>query len=108
MAQGKRKFKAQKPETKKPNQQHAKNKGPKKGGRVIAPKKAHVVQHQKLKKNLEVAIRNKIEHEVTMKASSNLHKKLSVVKASDSAERSQQRKQVAPPGGGRAGGQGVQ
>ncbi|MGH0169952.1 UNVERIFIED_CONTAM: hypothetical protein FKN15_077199 [Acipenser sinensis] len=76
--------------------------------RVIAPKKAHVVQQQKLKKNLEVAIRNKIEHEVTMKASSNLHKKLSVVKASDSAERSQQRKQVAPPGGGRAGVQGVQ
>ncbi|XP_041091561.1 leydig cell tumor 10 kDa protein homolog [Polyodon spathula] len=107
MAQGKRKFQSQRPETKKAIPQHAKNKGPKKGGRVIAPKKAHVVQQQRLKKNLEVAIRNKIEHEVTMKASSNLHKKLSLVKSSDSAERPQQKKQAAPPGGGREGRQGA-
>lgn len=97
-------------------------------GRLIAPKKAQVVQQQKLKKvggclnssanqiivlcfllvtfiqkallmsltcvlhlfelcfsskGLEVAIRNKIEQEVTQKASSSLHKPLSVVKASE-------------------------
>ncbi|XP_043551050.1 leydig cell tumor 10 kDa protein homolog, partial [Chiloscyllium plagiosum] len=50
-------------------------------GRIIAPKKTRVVQQQKLKKNLEVAIRNKIEHDVTMKASSNMPKKLNIVKA---------------------------
>ncbi|KAI4897997.1 hypothetical protein NFI96_025980, partial [Prochilodus magdalenae] len=82
--------------------------------RVIAPKKAKVVQQQKLKKasshntdtptdsrtpysglhidihtqrslkeqcDLDVAIRNKIEEEITQKASGTLHKKLSVLKA---------------------------
>uniref|UniRef100_A0A3Q3XH37 Leydig cell tumor 10 kDa protein homolog n=1 Tax=Mola mola TaxID=94237 RepID=A0A3Q3XH37_MOLML len=79
MAQGSQKFKAQRPGA--PKKQHQnKNKGPKKGGRIIAPKKAQVVQQQKLKKGLEVAIRNKIEQEVTLKASSKLHKSLSVVK----------------------------
>lgn len=34
-------------------------------------------------KGLEVAIRNKIEQEVTQKASSSLHKPLSVVKGSE-------------------------
>ncbi|KAI7811405.1 leydig cell tumor 10 kDa protein homolog [Triplophysa rosa] len=78
MAQGKQKFKAQRPGGAK--KQHAKPKGLKKGGRVIAPKKARIVQQQKLQKDLDVAIRNKIEHEVTHKASANLHKKLSVLK----------------------------
>ncbi|XP_073716282.1 leydig cell tumor 10 kDa protein homolog [Misgurnus anguillicaudatus] len=78
MAQGKQKFKAQRPGGAK--KQQNKPKGPKKGGRIIAPKKAQVVQQQKLKKGLEVAIRNKIEHEVTQRASSSLHKKLSVLK----------------------------
>ncbi|KAL3996068.1 17beta-estradiol 17-dehydrogenase / very-long-chain 3-oxoacyl-CoA reductase [Sarotherodon galilaeus] len=78
MAQGSQKFKAQRPGNKK--QQQSKQKGPKKGGRIIAPKKAQVVQQQKLKKGLEVAIRNKIEQEVTQKASSSLHKPLSVIK----------------------------
>ncbi|XP_072513310.1 leydig cell tumor 10 kDa protein homolog [Salminus brasiliensis] len=79
MAQGKQKFKAQRPGgAKKPQQ---KPKGPKKGGRVIAPKKAKVVQQQKLKKGLDVAIRNKIEEEITQKASTSIHKKLSVLKA---------------------------
>ncbi|XP_043093993.1 UPF0390 protein zgc136864 [Puntigrus tetrazona] len=78
MAQGKQKFKAQRPGGAKKQQQ--KPKGPKKGGRIIAPKKAQVVQQQKLKKGLEVAIRNRIEHEVTQKASTSLHKKLSVLK----------------------------
>lgn len=80
MAQGSQKFKAQRPGAAKKHQQN-KQKGPKKGGRIIAPKKAQVVQQQKLKKGLEVAIRNKIEQEVTQKASSNLHKPLSVIKA---------------------------
>ncbi|XP_071771391.1 leydig cell tumor 10 kDa protein homolog [Centroberyx gerrardi] len=79
MAQGKHKFKAQRPGGSKKPQQN-KQKGPKKGGRVIAPKKTQVVQQQKLKKGLEVAIRNKIEQEVTHRASSSLHKRLSVLK----------------------------
>ncbi|XP_026159111.1 leydig cell tumor 10 kDa protein homolog [Mastacembelus armatus] len=79
MAQGKLKFKAQRPGASKKQQQN-KQKGPKKGGRIIAPKKAQVVQQQKLKKGLEVAIRNKIEQEVTQKASLSLHKPLSIVK----------------------------
>ncbi|XP_063061568.1 leydig cell tumor 10 kDa protein homolog [Engraulis encrasicolus] len=79
MAQGKQKFKAQRPGGGK-KQQH-KQKGPKKGGRIIAPKKTQVVQQQKLKKGLEVAIRNKIEQEVTQKASTSMHKRLNVLKA---------------------------
>ncbi|XP_063787177.1 leydig cell tumor 10 kDa protein homolog [Pseudophryne corroboree] len=51
-----------------------------KGARMIAPKKSRIIHQQKLKKNLEVQIRNKIEHDVTMKASANMHKKLSVLK----------------------------
>ncbi|KAM9313878.1 leydig cell tumor 10 kDa protein homolog [Pholidichthys leucotaenia] len=78
MAQGSQKFKAQRPGASKKHQN--KQKGPKKGGRIIAPKKAQVIQQQKLKKCLEVAIRNKIEHQVTQKASSSLHKPLTVVK----------------------------
>ncbi|KAL2086159.1 hypothetical protein ACEWY4_017218 [Coilia grayii] len=79
MAQGKQKFKAQRPGGGK-KQQH-KQKGPKKGGRIIAPKKTQVVQQQKLKKGLEVAIRNKIEQDVTQKASTSMHKRLNVLKA---------------------------
>ncbi|XP_037546137.1 leydig cell tumor 10 kDa protein homolog [Nematolebias whitei] len=82
MAQGKKKFNAQRPGGNKKPQQN-KQKGPKKGGRIIAPKKAKVVQQQKLKKGLDVAIRNKIEQEVTQKASSSLHKPLSVVKGAE-------------------------
>ncbi|CAL8330505.1 unnamed protein product [Lota lota] len=79
MAQGKQKFKSERPGgLKKPP--HNKQKGPRKGGRTIAPKKAHVVQQQKLKNVLEVAIRNKIEQEVTQTASTKLHKRLSVLK----------------------------
>uniref|UniRef100_A0A2K6M9C9 Leydig cell tumor 10 kDa protein homolog n=1 Tax=Rhinopithecus bieti TaxID=61621 RepID=A0A2K6M9C9_RHIBE len=70
MAQGQRKFHAHKP-----------NRGPRKGGSVISPKKARIVQQQKLKKNLEVGIRKKIEHDVVMKASSSLPKKLALLKA---------------------------
>ncbi|XP_034044284.1 leydig cell tumor 10 kDa protein homolog [Thalassophryne amazonica] len=78
MAQGSKKFKVQqRPSTKKPLN---KTKAAKKGGRIIAPKKARLVHQQKLKKGLEVAIRNKIEQEVAQKAASSLHKPLSVLK----------------------------
>ncbi|KAM8974362.1 leydig cell tumor 10 kDa protein homolog [Pelodytes ibericus] len=75
MAQGKQKLKAnpKKSTAKKPT-------GIKKGGRIIAPKKAKIIHQQKLKNNLEVQIRNKIEHDVTMKASANMHKKLKLLK----------------------------
>ncbi|XP_078285486.1 leydig cell tumor 10 kDa protein homolog [Rhinoraja longicauda] len=56
------------------------SRGLRKGGRVIAPKKKQVIKQQKLKKELEVAIRNKIEHDITMKASYNAPKKLSILK----------------------------
>lgn len=49
---------------------------------MIAPKKARIVQQQKLKKDLEVGIRKKIEHDVVMKACSSLPKRLALVKAS--------------------------
>nr|XP_040041875.1 leydig cell tumor 10 kDa protein homolog isoform X1 [Gasterosteus aculeatus aculeatus] len=82
MAQGTKKFKAQRPGSTKKHQQN-KPKGLKKGARTIAPKKAQVVEQQKLKKGLEVAIRNKIEQDVTHKASLCLHKPLSVVKGAE-------------------------
>ncbi|XP_068448620.1 leydig cell tumor 10 kDa protein homolog [Clinocottus analis] len=82
MAQGSKKFKTERPGASK--KQHInKAKGPKKGGRAIAPKKAQVVEQQKLKKTLEVAIRKNIEKEVTQKASLCLHKPLSVVKGAE-------------------------
>uniref|UniRef100_A0A2K6MVC1 Leydig cell tumor 10 kDa protein homolog n=1 Tax=Rhinopithecus bieti TaxID=61621 RepID=A0A2K6MVC1_RHIBE len=71
MAQRQRKFQAHK---------YAKKSGPRKGGSVMAPKKARVVQQQKLKRNLEVGIRKKIEHDVVMRASSSLRKKLALPK----------------------------
>ncbi|XP_077185918.1 leydig cell tumor 10 kDa protein homolog [Paroedura picta] len=79
MAQGKRKFQARQASSsrKKPP---AAPRGPRKGGRIIAPKKARVIQQQKLKKNLEVGIRKKIEHEVVMKANANQPKKLTLLK----------------------------
>lgn len=39
------------------------------------------MQQRKLKKDLEVGIRKKIEHDVVMKASTSLPKKLALVKA---------------------------
>ncbi|OWK12115.1 hypothetical protein Celaphus_00003097 [Cervus elaphus hippelaphus] len=52
MAQGQRKFQAQKPAKSKAAAAaaSARNRGPRKGGRVIAPKKARIVQQQQLKK----------------------------------------------------------
>ncbi|XP_060108653.1 leydig cell tumor 10 kDa protein homolog [Heteronotia binoei] len=80
MAQGKRKFQAQKPALARKKAAAAATRGPRKGGRIIAPKKARVIQQQKLKKNLEVGIRKKIEHEVVMKANANQPKKLTLLK----------------------------
>ncbi|XP_033038846.1 leydig cell tumor 10 kDa protein homolog [Trachypithecus francoisi] len=57
------------------------NPGRRKECRVTAPKKARVGQQQKLKKNLEVGIWKKIEHDVVMKASNSLPKKLTLLKA---------------------------
>ncbi|XP_069835240.1 leydig cell tumor 10 kDa protein homolog [Dendropsophus ebraccatus] len=85
MAQGALKLKA------KPKKSGAKKPaGLKKGARVIAPKKSRIIHQQKLKKNLEVQIRSKIEHEVTMRAAANMPKKLAVLKAPqpDKAEKS--------------------
>ncbi|XP_059689076.1 leydig cell tumor 10 kDa protein homolog [Gavia stellata] len=55
--------------------------GPRKGGRTIAPKKLRVIQQQKLKKRLEVGIRMKIEREAVQRAGVGLPKKLAVVAA---------------------------
>ncbi|XP_053318301.1 leydig cell tumor 10 kDa protein homolog [Spea bombifrons] len=89
MAQGapKLKAKAKKDTSKKPT-------AIRKGGRVIAPKKARVIHQQKLKVNLEVQIRSKIEHEVTMKASANMPKRLALLKAPP------QDKKKGPPASG--------
>ncbi|KAM9312806.1 leydig cell tumor 10 kDa protein homolog [Gastrophryne carolinensis] len=72
----------------------------KKGARLIAPKKARVIHQQKLKKNLEVQIRNKIEHDVTMKASANMPKKLALLKAPAQADKKE--KKSASAGGSKA------
>ncbi|KAG8547322.1 hypothetical protein GDO81_028547 [Engystomops pustulosus] len=93
MAQGtlKLKAKAKKNAAKKPAVMR-------KGARVIAPKKSKIIHQQKLKKNLEVQIRSKIEHDVTMKAAANMPKKLSLLKTPqpDKPEKS------APAGGSKA------
>eukprot|EP00069_Balaena_mysticetus_P005512 bmy_04845T0 len=74
MAQGQRKFQARKPaKSKTAAAASERNRGPRKGGLVIAPKKARI--------NLEVGIRKKIEHDVLMKASTSLPKKLALLKA---------------------------
>ncbi|KAM4887113.1 leydig cell tumor 10 kDa protein homolog [Thomomys bottae] len=82
MAQGQRKFQAPKPGKSKKTAATAagRSQGPKKGARVIAPKKARVVQQRKLRKDLEVGIRKKIEHDLVMKASSSLPKKLALLR----------------------------
>ncbi|NXI78907.1 L10K protein, partial [Rhipidura dahli] len=55
--------------------------GPRKGGRTIAPKKLRVIQQQKLKKRLEVGIRMRIEQETVQRAQGGLPKKLALVTA---------------------------
>uniref|UniRef100_G1Q1V9 Leydig cell tumor 10 kDa protein homolog n=1 Tax=Myotis lucifugus TaxID=59463 RepID=G1Q1V9_MYOLU len=53
---------------------------PRKGGRGITPKKAHIVQQPKLKKDLEVRFR-KIKHDVLVKASTSPPKKLALLES---------------------------
>ncbi|XP_067416613.1 leydig cell tumor 10 kDa protein homolog [Emydura macquarii macquarii] len=98
MVQGKQKFQARKKPGagKKPAAALA-VRGPRKGGRVIAPRKARVIQQQKLRKNLEVGIRKKIEHEVTMKASTSMPKKLTVVKAPERGAKKKGHSSKSPP-----------
>ncbi|XP_054043714.1 leydig cell tumor 10 kDa protein homolog [Rissa tridactyla] len=71
MAQGRPKAAAKRPGRGKTTPSRA-TKGPRKGGRTIAPKKVRVIQQQKLKKRLEVAIRLKIEREAGQRAGSAL------------------------------------
>ncbi|KAM7028175.1 PREDICTED: leydig cell tumor 10 kDa protein homolog [Sturnus vulgaris] len=60
--------------------------GPRKGGRTIAPKKLRVIQQQKLKKRLEVGIRMRIERETVQRAQGSLPKKLALVTAPSPAK----------------------
>ncbi|XP_069623388.1 leydig cell tumor 10 kDa protein homolog [Ranitomeya imitator] len=93
MAQGSLKLKA------KPKKTTAKKPaGPRKGARIIAPKKCRIIHQQKLKKNLEVQIRSKIEHDVTMKAAANMPKKLSLLKT----PQTDKQEKGAPAGGSKA------
>ncbi|XP_054097150.1 leydig cell tumor 10 kDa protein homolog isoform X2 [Callithrix jacchus] len=86
MAQGQCKFQAHKPaKSKTAAVASEKNRGPRKGGRVITPKKARVVRQQKLGKCLTVAQAGvhrdlKTEQNVRTKASSSLPKKLALLK----------------------------
>lgn len=78
-AQGQPKFQAQKLE-KSPMAVPAseQNWGLSKGGRVIATKKARIMQQQRLKKGLEAGIR-KIKHNVVMKSSTSMPKMLALL-----------------------------
>ncbi|XP_032232122.2 leydig cell tumor 10 kDa protein homolog [Nematostella vectensis] len=49
---------------------HKKPAGPKKGGRIIAPKKSRHIKAAKLKKNFEKAIKTNIEQELAGQATS--------------------------------------
>ncbi|XP_053868354.1 leydig cell tumor 10 kDa protein homolog isoform X1 [Malaclemys terrapin pileata] len=59
MAQGKQKFQAQKPGGGKKAAAPQGVRGPRKGGRIIAPKKARVIQQQKLKKKCKYEEENR-------------------------------------------------
>uniref|UniRef100_A0A8C3PD80 Leydig cell tumor 10 kDa protein homolog n=1 Tax=Chrysemys picta bellii TaxID=8478 RepID=A0A8C3PD80_CHRPI len=75
MAQGKQKFQAQKPGGGKKAAAPQGVRGPRKGGESLPrPVPLHSL-------TLEVGIRKKIEHEVMMKASTSMAKKLTVLKA---------------------------
>ncbi|KAG8969989.1 hypothetical protein FRC03_012442 [Tulasnella sp. 419] len=73
MAQGSSKL-ASKPQS----SRHSKN-TPKKGKRVIPPKKQPAIQHAKLKKSLSAKINNSIEQQMVAAASSG---KLTIMKPS--------------------------
>ncbi|XP_054575699.1 leydig cell tumor 10 kDa protein homolog [Eptesicus fuscus] len=85
MTQGQRKFQVQRPAKgktlpwRRPGSRTRRRL--RKGGRGTTPKKVHIVQQRKLKKDLEVRFRKKTEHDVVMKASTSLPKKLAFLKA---------------------------
>ncbi|XP_039910413.1 leydig cell tumor 10 kDa protein homolog [Hirundo rustica] len=75
------------------------SRGPRKGGRSIAPKKLRVIQQQKLKKRLEVGIRMRIERETVQRAQGALPKKLTLVTAPTPAkDKAKKGRGRAPPG----------
>ncbi|XP_064258127.1 leydig cell tumor 10 kDa protein homolog [Passer domesticus] len=79
MAQGRPKAAAKRPKAAAAAARSAR--GPRKGGRTIAPKKLRVIQQQKLKKRLEVGIRARIEREAVQRAQGALPKKLALLTA---------------------------
>ncbi|XP_048766287.2 leydig cell tumor 10 kDa protein homolog [Ostrea edulis] len=86
MAQGKYKSKGGLPQGVKGKQSHKhRHSGPKRGARVIAPKKTKQIEANKIKKGLERTIKATIEHEVAMKAQSVEPKHFKLVKPSTSA-----------------------
>ncbi|XP_054749233.2 leydig cell tumor 10 kDa protein homolog [Lytechinus pictus] len=81
MVQGKIKTKVQVPGKGSRNKQkyaHQKKKGPKRGARFIAPKKAKQIEAAKLKKNITKAISSRNEQEIISQAASKEPKKLLV------------------------------
>ncbi|XP_061166501.1 leydig cell tumor 10 kDa protein homolog [Saccostrea echinata] len=81
MAQGKFKSKGSLPKGVKGRQSHRqKSSGPKRGARVIAPKKTKQIEANKIKKGLERSIKTSIEHEAAMKAQSVEPKQFKLVK----------------------------
>ncbi|NWI02856.1 L10K protein, partial [Tichodroma muraria] len=85
MAQGRPKAAAKRPKAAAAAAARA-TRGPRKGGRTIAPKKLRVIQQQKLKKRLEVGIRMRIEQETVQRAQGGLPKKLALVTAQPPAK----------------------
>ncbi|XP_064613417.1 leydig cell tumor 10 kDa protein homolog [Liolophura sinensis] len=86
MAQGKLKTNVKVPVHGKPkHKDRNKNKGPKRGGRIIAPKKAKLVQVAKLKKGLENTIRASIEQDASARASAMEPRSLHLVQSEGAA-----------------------
>uniref|UniRef100_A0A8C9UNZ4 Leydig cell tumor 10 kDa protein homolog n=1 Tax=Spermophilus dauricus TaxID=99837 RepID=A0A8C9UNZ4_SPEDA len=83
MAQGQRKFQAQKPaKSKTAAAASERNRGPRKGGeKRVAALLSHLGFLWLPPQDLEVGIRKKIEHDVVMKASSSLPKRLALLRA---------------------------
>lgn len=79
MPQGKLKTKVKVPKASQKKATQKRAKGPKKGGRVIKPKKTKAVQASKLKKDLQVSINKRIEKEIVLQAGKN--SKLALVKS---------------------------
>nr|XP_002735270.2 PREDICTED: leydig cell tumor 10 kDa protein homolog [Saccoglossus kowalevskii] len=77
-------------------QKHAHQKkalAPRKGGRVIKPKKAKNIEVAKLKKNIEKAIGSNIEAEIGARASSAEPKSFNIVHSSSNVKNKEAKKQ---------------